>query len=230
MKDQSSALIGRTVEGWWLGTFHALAARLLRRHAEVVGLTPNFTILDTDDQLRLLKQLIVAEDLDDKKWPARALLAAIERWKDRGLTPDKVTSAEQADYAKGIALRLYRQYQERLGSLNACDFGDLLLHNLTLFAREPQVLAQYQQQFRYILVDEYQDSNVAQYLWLRLLRAGATSAASATAFQSIYGWRGAEVEISCASKAIFPAPGSRPGAQLPLDRPYPRRSLRADRP
>ncbi|HEY2112973.1 MAG TPA: UvrD-helicase domain-containing protein, partial [Dongiaceae bacterium] len=172
MKDRISALIGRPVEGWWLGTFHALAARLLRRHAEVVGLTPNFTILDTDDQLRLLKQLIVAEDLDDKKWPARALLAAIERWKDRGLTPDKVTSAEQADYAEGIALRLYRQYQERLGNLNACDFGDLLLHNLTLFAREPQVLAQYQQQFRYILVDEYQDSNVAQYLWLRLLAQG----------------------------------------------------------
>jgi superfamily I DNA/RNA helicase len=143
MKDRISALIGRPVEGWWLGTFHALAARLLRRHAEVVGLTPNFTILDTDDQLRLLKQLIVAEDLDDKKWPARALLAAIERWKDRGLTPDKVTSAEQADYADGIALRLYRQYQERLGNLNACDFGDLLLHNLTLFTGNADVLRDY---------------------------------------------------------------------------------------
>ncbi len=109
MKDRIAALIGRPVEGWWLGTFHALAARLLRRHAEVVGLTPNFTILDTDDQLRLLKQLIAAEDFDDRKWPARALLAAIERWKDRGLTPDKVSAAEQADYADGIALRLYRQ-------------------------------------------------------------------------------------------------------------------------
>jgi DNA helicase II / ATP-dependent DNA helicase PcrA len=205
MKDRISALIGRPVEGWWLGTFHALAARLLRRHAEVVGLTPNFTILDTDDQLRLLKQLIVAEDLDDKKWPARALLAAIERWKDRGLTPDKVTSAEQADYAEGIALRLYRQYQERLGSLNACDFGDLLLHNLTLFAKEPQVLAQYQQQFRYILVDEYQDSNVAQYLWLRLLAQGRRNLCCVgDDDQSIYGWRGAEVGNILRFESDFP--------------------------
>src|SRR5262249_5672989 len=132
MKDRISAIIFRPVEGWWLGTFHALAARLLRRHAEVVGLTPNFTILDTDDQIRLLKQLIVAEGIDDKKWPARALLGVIERWKDRGLTPDKVTS-DQAEYAEGMALKLYRQYQERLASLNACDFGDLLLHNLTIF-------------------------------------------------------------------------------------------------
>ncbi len=205
MKDRISALIGRPVEGWWLGTFHALAARLLRRHAEVVGLTPNFTILDTDDQLRLLKQLIVAEDLDDKKWPARALLAAIERWKDRGLTPDKVTSAEQADYADGIALRLYRQYQERLGNLNACDFGDLLLHNLTLFAKEPQVLAQYQQQFRYILVDEYQDSNVAQYLWLRLLAQGRRNLCCVgDDDQSIYGWRGAEVGNILRFESDFP--------------------------
>jgi DNA helicase-2/ATP-dependent DNA helicase PcrA len=205
MKDRISALIGRPVEGWWLGTFHALAARLLRRHAEVVGLTPNFTILDTDDQLRLLKQLILAEDLDDKKWPARALLAAIERWKDRGLTPDKVTSAEQADYADGIALRLYRQYQERLGNLNACDFGDLLLHNLTLFAKEPQVLAQYQQQFRYILVDEYQDSNVAQYLWLRLLAQGRRNLCCVgDDDQSIYGWRGAEVGNILRFESDFP--------------------------
>src|ERR1044071_3646107 len=123
MRDRIAALIGRPVEGWWLGTFHALAARLLRRHAEVVGLQPNFTILDTDDQLRLLKQLIVAAGIDDKKWPARALLGVIERWKDRGLTPDKVTSAEQGDFAHGRVLELYRAYQERLRTLNACDFG-----------------------------------------------------------------------------------------------------------
>ncbi len=205
MKDRIAALIGRPVEGWWLGTFHALAARLLRRHAEVVGLTPNFTILDTDDQLRLLKQLIAAEDFDDRKWPARALLAAIERWKDRGLTPDKVSAAEQADYADGIALRLYRQYQERLRGLNACDFGDLLLHNLALFAAEPPILAQYQQQFRYILVDEYQDSNVAQYLWLRLLAQGRRNLCCVgDDDQSIYGWRGAEVGNILRFESDFP--------------------------
>jgi DNA helicase-2/ATP-dependent DNA helicase PcrA len=205
MKDRISALIGRPVEGWWLGTFHALAARLLRRHAEIVGLKPNFTILDTDDQLRLLKQLIAAEDLDDKKWPARVLLGAIERWKDRGLTPEKVTAAEQADYAEGIALRLYRQYQDRLRSLNACDFGDLLLHNLALFAADPQVLAQYQQQFRYILVDEYQDSNVAQYLWLRLLAQGRRNLCCVgDDDQSIYGWRGAEVGNILRFESDFP--------------------------
>ncbi|HEX7198924.1 MAG TPA: UvrD-helicase domain-containing protein, partial [Dongiaceae bacterium] len=205
MKDRISALIGRPVEGWWLGTFHALAARLLRRHAEIVGLTPNFTILDTDDQLRLLKQLVLAEDIDDRKWPARALLGAIERWKDRGLTPEKVTEAEQASYAEGIALRLYRQYQERLRSLNACDFGDLLLHNLGLFAAEPDVLTRYQEQFRYILVDEYQDSNVAQYLWLRLLAQGRRNLCCVgDDDQSIYGWRGAEVGNILRFESDFP--------------------------
>src|SRR6516164_2000542 len=205
MKDRISALIGRPVEGWWLGTFHALAARLLRRHAEIVGLTPNFTILDTDDQLRLLKQLVLAEDIDDRKWPARALLGAIERWKDRGLTPEKVTEAEQASYAEGIALRLYRQYQERLRSLNASDFGDLLLHNLGLFAAEPDVLTRYQEQFRYILVDEYQDSNVAQYLWLRLLAQGRRNICCVgDDDQSIYGWRGAEVDNILRFETDFP--------------------------
>src|SRR5689334_13367501 len=205
MKDRISALIGRPVEGWWLGTFHALAARLLRRHAEAVGLKPNFTILDTDDQTRLLKQLLAAEDVDEKKWPARAMLGVIERWKDRGLLPEKVTAAEQADYAEGIALRLYRQYQERLRSLNACDFGDLLLHNLALFAAEPEVLTRYQEQFRYILVDEYQDTNVAQYLWLRLLAQGRRNLCCVgDDDQSIYGWRGAEVGNILRFESDFP--------------------------
>ncbi len=205
MKDRISALIDRPVEGWWLGTFHALAARLLRRHAEVVGLKPNFTILDTDDQVRLLKQLLAAEDIDEKKWPARALLAVIERWKDRGLTPDKVTGSEQADFAEGMALKLYRAYQERLRTLNACDFGDLLLHNLTIFAADPAILAQYQQQFRYILVDEYQDSNVSQYLWLRLLAQGRRNICCVgDDDQSIYGWRGAEVGNILRFEADFP--------------------------
>src|SRR5262249_41181959 len=147
MKDRIAALIGRPVEGWWLGTFHSLGARLLRRHAELVDLKPNFTILDTDDQIRLLRQLLQAADIDDKKWPARALLGVIERWKDRGLVPDRVTPAEQGDFANGRAVELYRAYQERLQTLNACDFGDLLLHGLTLFGRDGAVLQRYQQQF-----------------------------------------------------------------------------------
>jgi DNA helicase II / ATP-dependent DNA helicase PcrA len=205
MKARVSALIGRPVEGWWLGTFHALAARLLRRHAELASLKPNFTILDTDDQIRLLKQLIQAANIDDKKWPARALLGVIERWKDRGLTPDKVTSAEQGDFAHGRALELYRGYQERLKTLNACDFGDLLLHNLTLFTGHPDVLQKYQQQFKYILVDEYQDTNVAQYLWLRLLaQQHRNLCCVGDDDQSIYGWRGAEVGNILRFESDFP--------------------------
>src|SRR5262245_20569670 len=205
MKDRVAALISRPVEGWWLGTFHSLAARLLRRHAELVGLKPNFTILDTDDQIRVLKQLIQAADIDEKKWPARALLGVIERWKDRGLTPDKVTSAEQADFAHGRALELYRQYQERLKTLNTCDFGDLLLHILTIFTGHPDVLQKYQQQFKYILVDEYQDTNVAQYLWLRLLaQQHRNLCCVGDDDQSIYGWRGAEVGNILRFESDFP--------------------------
>src|SRR5579883_870861 len=134
MRERLERMIGQSAEGLWLGTFHAIAARLLRRHAEVVGLKPNFTILDTDDQLRLVKQIAAAEGVDDKRWPARALLAAFERWKDRGLTPDKVPPGDRGELADGRALDLYRQYQDRLATLNAADFGDLLLHHLTIFA------------------------------------------------------------------------------------------------
>ncbi|GIK98576.1 MAG: DNA helicase [Alphaproteobacteria bacterium] len=194
MKERIARLIGRPVEGWWLGTFHALAARILRRHAELVGLKPNFTILDTDDQIRLLKQVLAGTHLDDKRWPARAVLGVIERWKDRGLPPDKVSAAEQGDLAGGVILDIYRRYQERLLTLNACDFGDLLLHNLSLFAQDAEVLKSYQRQFRYLLVDEYQDTNVAQYLWLRLLAQGHRNLCCVgDDDQSIYGWRGAEV-------------------------------------
>ena len=194
MKDRVGALLGRPVEGWWLGTFHSLAARILREQAEQVGLKPNFTILDTDDQLRLLKQILEAEGFDDKKWPARVILSAFERWKDRGLTPDKVSAGEAGDVAGGRAVELYRAYQARLLALNACDFGDLLLHNLTLFQADPEVLKIYQDRFRFLLVDEYQDSNVAQYLWLRLLAQGHSNICCVgDDDQSIYGWRGAEV-------------------------------------
>ena len=205
MKARVGQLIGRPVEGWWLGTFHALAARILRQHAEAAGLKPNFTIIDTDDQLRLIKQIIQAEGLDSQKWPSRVVLGIIERWKDRGLTPDKVSGAEQAEVGGGRILGIYREYQQRLATLNACDFGDLLLHNVTLFSREPEILARYQRQFRYVLVDEYQDSNVVQYLWLRLLaQAHRNICVVGDDDQSIYGWRGAEVENILRFEHDFP--------------------------
>jgi len=194
MKERVSRLVGRPVEGWWVGTFHAIGARLLRAHAEAVGLSPQFTILDADDQVRLLKQLIEAENLDDKRWPARVLMGVIQRWKDRALTPDKVSAADAGDLAGGKLVELYRDYQERLKTLNAADFGDLLLHNLTIFAENPEVLAEYQDRFQYILVDEYQDTNVSQYLWLRLLaQKHRNIACVGDDDQSIYAWRGAEV-------------------------------------
>jgi len=205
MRSRVSQLIGRPVEGWWLGTFHALAARILRIHAEAAGLKPNFTIIDTDDQLRLIKQIIQAEGLDSQKWPSRVVHGIIERWKDRGLTPDKVSGAEQAEVGGGRILGISREYQQRLATLNACDFGDLLLHNVTLFNREPEILARYQKQFRYILVDEYQDSNVVQYLWLRLLaQAHRNICVVGDDDQSIYGWRGAEVENILRFEHDFP--------------------------
>jgi len=205
MRARVAQLIGRPVEGWWLGTFHALAARILRTHAEAAGLKPNFTIIDTDDQLRLVKQIIQAEGLDSQKWPSRVVHGIIERWKDRGLTPDKVSTAEQAEMGGGRILGIYREYQQRLATLNACDFGDLLLHNVVLFGKDPEILARYQKQFRYILVDEYQDSNVVQYLWLRLLaQAHRNICVVGDDDQSIYGWRGAEVENILRFEHDFP--------------------------
>jgi DNA helicase-2/ATP-dependent DNA helicase PcrA len=194
MRERVAALLGAPVEGWWIGTFHALSARILRAHAEIVGLKPNFTILDTDDQIRLLRQLLEAEDIDEKRWPARVLLAVIQRWKDRGLVPDQISEAEGQDFAGGKAQALYALYQVRLKTLNAVDFGDLMLHCLVLFQTDAGVLAKYQDQFRYILVDEYQDTNVAQYLWLRLLAQRQHNICCVgDDDQSIYSWRGAEV-------------------------------------
>ena len=194
MRERVAHLVGPAAEAVWLGTFHALGVRMLRRHGEAVGLRSNFTILDADDQMRLLKQLMEADDVDHKKWPAQALMGIIQRWKDRGLTPDKVGSGQGTDFAEGKALGLYRAYQERLKTLNAADFGDLLLHCLTIFQQQPDVLKQYQAQFRYVLVDEYQDTNVAQYLWLRLLtQTHRNLCCVGDDDQSIYSWRGAEV-------------------------------------
>jgi DNA helicase-2/ATP-dependent DNA helicase PcrA len=194
MRERVAALVGPVAEDLWIGTFHAVGARILRRHAEVVGLKSNFTILDADDQLRLLKQVMDAEDVDEKKWPARALMALIQRWKDRGLAPDRVPAADAGGFANGRAVALYKDYQQRLATLNACDFGDLLLKCLELFQADASVLADYQRRFRYILVDEYQDTNVAQYLWLRLLaQAHSNICCVGDDDQSIYSWRGAEI-------------------------------------
>ena len=199
MKNRVARLLGETVEGMpWLGTFHSISVKILRRHAELVGagdlhLKPSFTILDTDDQIRLLKQLIAAENIDEKRWPARMLAGLIDGWKNRALTPSRVPAGESHAY-DGRGAALYDQYQRRLLELNAADFGDLLLHCVTIFQAHPDVLAQWQDRFRYILVDEYQDTNVAQYLWLRLLaQAHRNICCVGDDDQSIYGWRGAEV-------------------------------------
>jgi DNA helicase-2/ATP-dependent DNA helicase PcrA len=205
MKARVGQLVGGVVEGMpWLGTFHALSTRMLRRHAELAGLKSSFTILDMDDQLRLMKQQIAAEGIDDKRWPARLLGGLIDGWKNRALTPDRVPAAEAGAFNHRGA-HLYASYQERLRALNAADFGDLLLHMLTILQGHPDVLAQYQRWFRYILVDEYQDTNVAQYLWLRLLAAGRRNIACVgDDDQSIYGWRGAEVGNILRFESDFP--------------------------
>ena len=194
MRERVAALVGRPVEGWWVGTFHHLGARLLRYHAEAVGLTSNFTILDQDDQVRLVKQFMDIHEIDDKRFPARSVAGHIQRWKDRGLMPDRVTMNEGADLDDGRILNLYRDYQARLQQVNAADFGDLLLLCIEMFQTQLEILDRYQRQFRFILVDEYQDTNVAQYLWLRLLAQGHKNICCVgDDDQSIYSWRGAEV-------------------------------------
>jgi DNA helicase-2/ATP-dependent DNA helicase PcrA len=235
-------MVGQIVEGMpWLGTFHSIGVKILRRHAELVGLKNNFTILDVDDQIRVIKQILEAEKLDEKRWPARVLAMLIDGWKNRGLTPEHVPSGEAASFANGKGKKLYIAYQERLKTLNAADFGDLLLENIRLFRQNADVLRSFQERFRFILVDEYQDTNVAQYLWLKLLaqttpvstavipRSEAAGPESSTAEapldsglrtpaerqpkniccvgdddQSIYGWRGAEVDNILRFEHDFP--------------------------
>ena len=206
MKDRIESLIGGSVEGMqWLGTFHSIGAQILRRHAELVGLKPSFTILDADDQMRLCKQVIEAAGIDEKRWTGRGLAAVIDGWKNRGLTPDKVPANEAYHFADGRGIDFYRVYQARLQTLNAADFGDLLIHNLTIFQEHPDVLAEFQKRFRYMLVDEYQDTNVAQYLWLRLLaQQHKNICCVGDDDQSIYGWRGAEVENILRFEKDFP--------------------------
>ena len=206
MRERVGQHIGPAVEGMpWLGTFHSIGAKMLRRHAELVGLQSNYTIIDTDDQLRLLKQLIQQNDLDEKRWPARQLAGLIDRWKNRGLNPEDLDAVENEAYANGRGQQFYRLYQDRLKALNACDFGDLLLHMLNIFRREREVLAQYQQRFKYILVDEYQDTNQVQYLWLRLLAQERKNiCVVGDDDQSIYSWRGAEVANILKFEKDFP--------------------------
>ena len=230
MKARVGVMVGQVVEGMpWLGTFHSIGVKILRRHAELVGLKPDFTILDVDDQIRLLKQLLEAENIDEKRWPARVLADLLDSWKNRGLLPDQVPAGEAASFARGKGKKLYAAYQDRLKVLNATDFGDLLLESIRLFRERPEVLRQYQGRFKYILVDEYQDTNVAQYLWLRLLGQSTSSPPSLPAVagddaqsspqptrvvkniccvgdddQSIYGWRGAEVDNILRFEHDFP--------------------------
>ncbi|MEE8610534.1 MAG: UvrD-helicase domain-containing protein [Sphingomonas aquatilis] len=206
MRERVGRMVGDAVEGMpWLGTFHAIGAKMLRRHAELVGLQSNFTILDTDDQLRLLKQLIVAADIDEKRFPARSLAGLIDDWKNRGLIPADIDAGESERYANGRGGELYAQYQARLRSVNACDFGDLLLHMLTILKTHVDVLRTYQERFKYIMVDEYQDTNIVQYLWLRLLaQTRKNIACVGDDDQSIYSWRGAQVENILKFEKDFP--------------------------
>ncbi|WP_095013176.1 ATP-dependent helicase [Tsuneonella mangrovi] len=206
MRERVGGHIGEAVEGMpWLGTFHSIGAKMLRRHAELVGLQSNYTIIDTDDQLRLLKALINEHGLDEKRWPARQLAGLIDRWKNRGLNPGDLDAVENEAYANGRGQQFYMLYQERLKALNACDFGDLLLHMLNILRREPEVLAMYQQRFKYILVDEYQDTNQVQYLWLRLLAQERKNiCVVGDDDQSIYSWRGAEVANILRFEKDFP--------------------------
>ena len=280
MKHRIGDIVGGVVEGMpWLGTFHSIGVKILRRHAELVGLKPDFTILDVDDQIRLLKQLLEAENIDEKRWPARVLAMLIDGWKNRGLTPEQVPPGEAAVFANGKGLKLYKAFQERLKILNAADFGDLLLESIRLFREHAEVLRQYQARFKFILVDEYQDTNVAQYLWLRLLaqRTGAAPASSPGRREASSpgdpdqtgtvpdrsGWPRTSPAMTSGSSPAPPQKhllrrrrrpvdlrlarrrgrqhfalrarfsrrhGDPAGAQLPLDRPHPRRRLAPDRP
>ncbi len=230
MKERIGLLVGGAVEGMpWLGTFHSIGVKILRRHAEMVGLRSDFTILDTDDVVRLIKQLLQADGIDDKRWPAKQFAQMIDGWKNKGLDPAQIPEGDARAFANGRGRELYAAYQNRLKTLNACDFGDLLLHPIRMFRANPDILRDYHQKFKYILVDEYQDTNTAQYMWLRLLaqRSPTSSAARLPAEgrdaavspnkqqqiniccvgdddQSIYGWRGAEVDNILRFEKDFP--------------------------
>lgn len=193
MQERVAQLTGSS-QSLWMGTFHSIGARIVRRHPEAVGLNSNFTIIDTDDQLRLIKAILKEQKIDDKTHPAKLFLSIIQSWKDQGLTPDRVTAKQDTQAVDGNALKVYSIYQQRLKKLNAADFGDLILHMLTIFSEHQNILEEYAKRFKYILVDEYQDTNVSQYLWLRLLATYHKNICCVgDDDQSIYSWRGAEV-------------------------------------
>jgi DNA helicase-2/ATP-dependent DNA helicase PcrA len=210
MKERVGVLVGGAVEGMpWMGTFHSIGVKLLRRHAELVGLKSSFTILDTDDVVRLVKQLIQADGIDDKRWPAKQFAQMIDGWKNKGLGPAEIPEGDARAFANGKGRELYAAYQARLMTLNACDFGDLLLHPIRMFRTNPDVLREYHDKFRFILVDEYQDTNTAQYMWLRLLAQRPKGVPQNVCCvgdddQSIYGWRGAEVDNILRFEKDFP--------------------------
>ncbi|CAN7348992.1 UvrD-helicase domain-containing protein [Rhizobium sp. LjRoot98] len=210
MKERVGVLVGGAVEGMpWMGTFHSIGVKLLRRHAELVGLKSSFTILDTDDVVRLVKQLIQADGIDDKRWPAKQFAQMIDGWKNKGLGPAEIPEGDARSFANGKGRELYAAYQARLMTLNACDFGDLLLHPIRMFRTNPDILREYHDKFRYILVDEYQDTNTAQYMWLRLLAQRPKGVPQNVCCvgdddQSIYGWRGAEVDNILRFEKDFP--------------------------
>ncbi len=210
MRERLAAVIGEAAEGMpFLGTFHAIAARMLRRHAELVGLRSNFTILDPDDVERLLKRVIMEAGLDERRWTPKHLAALLDRWKNRGLTPDMLDAAEARAFAEGRGAELYARFQAELRALNAADFGDLLLHLLTIFRTQADVKAEWQRRFAHVLVDEYQDTNAAQYQWLKALAAPAEGGQGHIACvgdddQSIYSWRGAEIANILRFETDFP--------------------------
>src|SRR5689334_16978658 len=216
MKERVGKMVGQIVEGMpWLGTFHSIGAKILRRHAELAGLKSDFTILDTDDQVRLIKQLIVADGIDEKRWPGRVFASMMDGWKNRGLTPAHVPPGEAASFAGGRGMKLYEAYQQRLKVLNAADFGDLLLEVIRIFRERPEVLREYQRRFRFILVDEYQDTNVAQYLWLRLLaqpsREGTGLALRDAALRTAPQGEGLEIEQRAEQAETPPQPSRSEG-------------------
>lgn len=209
MKERVGKMVGQVVEGMpWMGTFHSIGVKILRRHAELVGLKNNFTILDVDDQIRLIKQILEIEKLDEKRWPARVFAMILDGWKNRGLTPEQVPAGEAASFANGKGKKLYMAYQERLKTLNAADFGDLLLECIRLFREHPDVLRNYQHRFKYILVDEYQDTNVAQYLWLRLLSQAPSAPTALTLRDAPHGAPQGEGQTT-ANDALDPHPEER---------------------
>lgn len=206
MKHRIGQSLGSVVEGMpWLGTFHSIGAKILRIHPELVGLKSDFTILDTDDQLRLIKQIIKLENIDDKRWAPKLLLSYINTFKNKGLMPTEIEYNQDFQFADRKASDLYALYQNRLSILNSADFGDLLLLSLNLLKNNADILDRYQNIFSYILVDEYQDTNIAQYLWLRLLsQKNYNIACVGDDDQSIYGWRGAEVDNILRFESDYP--------------------------